>query len=131
MPNQYGYFMPADDPQRPFPTSYQPARPVYVNQPAPQPQPQQPTYYSTPMYFVESIEEARSKEVRPGDIAIFFDTKQNKEYIKAVSQNGVPSPMKILTYEEEQEEMPASKSEIEELKKQLADMQTKLADLLK
>lgn len=129
MPNQYGYFMPVDDPQqqRQFPTSYQPARPVYANNM----QSQAIQYYSTPMYFVQNIEEVRGKEVRPGDTAMFFDTTANKMYVKTVGQNGIPAPLKIYTYEEQQEEPPVSKSEIDELKAQLSEIQTKLADLLK
>lgn len=131
MPNQYGYFMPADEQQqRQFPINYQPARPVYANT-APQMPPQAIQVYSTPMYFVQNVEEARGKEVRPGDMAMFFDTGVNRIYVKSVAQNGIPAPLKILTYEEQQEEPPVSKSEVEELKKQLVDMQTKLADLLK
>lgn len=131
MPNQYGYFMPADEQQqRMYPTNYQPARPVYVNQLA-QMQPQTIQYYSTPMYFVQNIDEVHGKEVRAGEMAMFFDATQNKLYVKSVSQNGIPAPLKILKYEEEVEEPPVSKADIDDLRKQLTDMQTKLADLLK
>lgn len=69
-------------------------------------QPQQAVANESPMLWVSGFIEAKSYRVAPGSTVVLWDSEEgsNRIYIKSTDTNGVPQKMKVLKYEEVDED---------------------------
>ena len=106
------------------PTSYQPLNPAFSNvsqgyNPV-TPVANQPT---NSIVWVQGVEGAKAYPVGAGNSALLMDSEESVFYIKSTDASGMPSPLRVFSYEEQTGERPVSDYVTRaELEKRLAEL---------